>query len=394
METKMKKKWGQSFCAAMALTLLLCGCAGSPLNGKSDDGNDSSENSTPAQTETEKTEDANTDESGENDTSEKEATEKEADGDDGNEDNENEETALSDEEALEYELYNLYIDINNEMVGWLDEVISSYFEAVVYQQEFELYEEDTDYYWCLSNASSFYDNMESAKALVEGKSGKDALDKAYIKLYPVMKELAQTLDQVAEYTDLKSYVDDDFAKGKEYHATIWEKYELYVALAETFIDELTTVANARSLEELEMLKEQGYEATYALIKMITTAQEIQAAIYEQGIDDSQVLELDIESLQPLYDQYVEEVQIILDFMKDENIMYEEGFPVKSASYSLLESDIQDSKVALTDLFERVRNQEALDEFELNSGIAADGTIAQFNESLSNMIDNYNNTLNY
>lgn len=390
----MKKKWGQSFCAAMALTLLLCGCAGSPLNGKSDDGNDSSENSTPAQTETVKTEDANTDESGESDTSEKEATEKESDGDGGNADNENEETALSDEEALEYELYNLYIDINNEMVGWLDEVISSYFEAVVYQQEFELYEEDTDYYWCLSNASSFYDNMESAKALVEGKSGKDALDKAYIKLYPVMKELAQTLDQVAEYTDLKSYVDDDFAKGKEYHATIWEKYELYVALAETFIDELTTVANARSLEELEMLKEQGYEATYALIKMITTAQEIQAAIYEQGIDDSQVLELDIESLQPLYDQYVEEVQIILDFMKDENIMYEEGFPVKSASYSLLESDIQDSKVALTDLFERVRNQEALDEFELNSGIAADGTIAQFNESLSNMIDNYNNTLNY
>lgn len=394
MEAKMKKKWGQSFCAAMALTLLLCGCAGSPLNGKSDAGNDSSENSTPAQTETEKTEDANTDESGESDTSEKEATEKEADGDDGNEDNENEETALSDEEALEYELYNLYIDINNEMVGWLDEVISSYFEAVVYQQEFELYEENTDYYWCLSNASSFYDNMESAKVLVEGKSGKDALDKAYIKLYPVMKELAQTLDQVAEYTDLKSYVDDDFAKGKEYHATIWEKYELYVALAETFIDELTTVANARSLEELEMLKEQGYEATYALIKMITTAQEIQAAIYEQGIDDSQVLELDIESLQPLYDQYVEEVQIILDFMKDENIMYEEGFPIKSASYSLLESDIQDSKVALTDLFERVRNQEALDEFELNSGIAADGTIAQFNESLSNMIDNYNNTLNY
>ncbi len=389
----MKKKWGQSFCAAMALTLLLCGCTGSP-NGKSDDGNDSSENSTPAQTETVKTEDANTDESGESDTSEKEATEKESDGDGGNADNENEETVLSDEEALEYELYNLYIDINNEMVGWLDEVISSYFEAVVYQQEFELYEEDTDYYWCLSNASSFYDNMESAKALVEGKSGKDALDKAYIKLYPVMKELAQTLDQVAEYTDLKSYVDDDFAKGKEYHATIWEKYELYVALAETFIDELTTVANARSLEELEMLKEQGYEATYALIKMITTAQEIQAAIYEQGIDDSQVLELDIESLQPLYDQYVEEVQIILDFMKDENIMYEEGFPVKSASYSLLESDIQDSKVALTDLFERVRNQEALDEFELNSGIAADGTIAQFNESLSNMIDNYNNTLNY
>ena len=39
------------------------------------------------------------------------------------------------------------------MVGWLDEVISSYFEAVVYQQEFELYEEDTDYYWCLSNKS-------------------------------------------------------------------------------------------------------------------------------------------------------------------------------------------------------------------------------------------------
>lgn len=388
----MKRKWVQSFCAAMAVTLLLCGCAGSPLN--QDKNNDSDESSAPAQTDMTKADEAKTDESATSDTAEKD----EAGTEDGagaeNPGDENEEPALSDEEALEYELYNLYIDINNEMVGWLDEVISSYFEAVVYQEEFELYEENTDYYWCLSNSSAFYDDMESAKTLVEEKSDKDALDKAYINLYPVMKELAQTLDEVAEYTDLKSYADDDFAKGKEYHAAIWANYEQYAALAEAFIDELTTVADAKSREELEMLKAQGYEATYALVKMITTAQEIQTAIYGQEIDDSQILELDIEALQPLYDQYVEEVQTVLDFMKDEDAMYEEGFPIKSASYNLLKDDIRDSKTALTDLFERVRNQESLSEFELTSGIPADGTIAQFDEALSNMIDNYNRTLNY
>ncbi|MCB7320407.1 DUF3829 domain-containing protein [Lacrimispora sp. 210928-DFI.3.58] len=309
----------------------------------------------------------------------------------GTESAEEAEASALEEEAADLELYNLYIDINNIMVDRFSDVIASYFKYVDFQEEFVPLDED---YWCLSSVSTFYTKMDDAKELAEQKKEKDELDEIFLSLYPAMYELATTLDEVEEYTDMKSYLDDDYAKGKELHAVIWKDYAEYETLGNAFLDKLSAVAAERREASMEQLKADGYEATYAINKMIDTAQEIQTAIYEQGIDDTCILELDIEALQELYDQYVEEVQICLDYLADEDGMYEEGYPINSGYFSLFDDAIKESKTTLTELFQRVREQKPVDEFMLRSSFAEDGTIQKFNETISEIIDDYNKMLSY
>ena len=301
--------------------------------------------------------------------------------------------ALKEQEdaAIASELYNTYIEVNNTMVGRFGDVLTSYFKYVEVQEEFVLLDED---YWCLSNISTFYESMDRAYELANQKTQKDELDEAYLELYPVMRELSSTLDEVYQYTDLKSYVDDDYAKGKEYHAIIWKDYTQYETLSAAFIEQLSSVAYEKRMEDMQSLKEAGYEGTYSVMKLITTAQEIQDAIYAQGIDDSRLIELDIEALQPLYDQYVEEVQICLEYLADENAMAEEGFPTNSSYYSFFEDAVGKSKLALTELFQRVEKQDPVDEFYLDSYFPDDGTIANFDDTVSDIISNYNSMLGY
>lgn len=377
----MGRKWGKVFCTVLTLSLLLCGCADSPA-GSDNAKNDNETAQAEKGSEEKSTEETDTDKNA------NEETDAEADFTNGGN---SESVETDDAQELENKLYNVYIDINNEMVDYFNTVIASYFDYVDFQEEFVLSQDD---YWCMSNISTFYDDMETANELLEKKSEKDALDQAYAKLYPVMLKLAETIDAVAEYTDMKYYLDDDYAKGAEYHAIIWETYNQYEPLADQFMDELSIAADARSRAEMEMLKAEGYEATYALVKMISTAQEIQSAIYAQDIDDYNVLSLDIEALQPLYDQYVEEVQTVLDFMKDEDAMYAEGFAVTSSAYNMLEDSIKNAKIALTDLFERVKKQEQPEEYELDSEFATDGTIRNFDECVSDVIDKYNRLIGY
>ena len=66
----------------------------------------------------------------------------------------------------------------------------------------------------------------------------------------------------------------------------------------------------------------------------------------------------------------------------------------SAYYSSFERNIRESKTALTDLFQRVRDQKGLESYELNSAFAADGSIENFFDTLSNIIDDYNRLINY
>jgi len=292
-------------------------------------------------------------------------------------------------EDFELELFNTYVDINNIMVGDLDNVLSGYFDYVGYQEEFVLEEED---YWCLSVISTFYEYMEQARELAEQKTEKSELDQAYLNLYPVMKELAETLDEVEQYTDMLSYVDDDYEKGRELHAVIWKDLQEYEILGNEFINQLAVTAEARREDSLQRMIEGGYEATYAFNMLILTAQDIQDAIYEQGVSDENLMELDLEALQPLYDRYVEAVETALECMEDEDAMYEEGYPVNSAYYSLFDDAIKESKVALTELFRRVKEQTPLEDYEIEFEL--EGSLSYFYGTISEIIDDYNEMISY
>lgn len=318
----------------------------------------------------------------EKETTEKETTEKEITSEKEEETTEEETEA---EEADDYTKYNAYIDVNNMMLDRLDFVIGSYFDDVDFQEEFTPYEED---YWCNSLGDYYIEKIDEAYALVDEKPEYPGLDKAYKDLYPVMRELMEDLDAVHEYTDLKSYLDDDYAKGKELHASIWKNVNLYFFLSDTFYEEMNEVADEQRAIDLVAYKEAGYMAHYYSMKVLITAQEIQSAIYDQGVTDENIIELDIEALRPLYNQFVEEVETCLNYFNDKDQLAKEEYYGITSIYT---GALKDTKVSLTELFKRVEEQRPLSDIDwmTHESIPRTGTIREFESELSDLIDEYN-----
>lgn len=290
---------------------------------------------------------------------------------------------------LEQELYDAYIQVNNAILGSLAEGIDRYFEEVKFQEKFSTVEKT---YQCQPIEEDFYDQINRAKKLLDKKPDEDELDQAFLDLYPVMKELAQTLDQVHEYTDSEEYKKDKYAEGKKLHALIWADYEEYKSLGNAFIEKLSDKASQQDEAVLEELKESGMEATYAFNVMINTAQEIQREISSQGINDVQVVDLDIDKLQGLYDRYMDNVKASLDHLADEEAMAAEGYPVNSPHYHSFETAIKDSQTALSGLFRRVREQKPVDEIYLDADEPGEGTIRKFDDTVGVLIEEYNQLL--
>lgn len=297
---------------------------------------------------------------------------------------------LSEEE--EQELYNLYIGLNNTMVGRLSSSLSKYFEYVDFQEEFTLLNGED--YFCYSLESTL-DDMDRADELVARKQEKSEVDDAYVALSPVMRELIQALNDVQEYTDEDSFLEDDFAKGRELHAVVWKSCNEYEPLGTAFVEKLSAVASAQRADDLEQMKAEGYVVTYSLVSMISTAQEIQTAIYEQGIeDDSMMLQLDTEALQPLYDRYMEEVETVLGYLNDEEALTNEGYPTQSAYYVTFEDAVENSAEELKEIFRKVEEQEEPGGYGIVNVFTVDGSIAGFNNKVSAMIDDYNRMISY
>ena len=122
---------------------------------------------------------------------------------------------------------------------------------------------------------------------------------------------------------------------------------------------------------------------------------IQQAIYEQGIEDnSMMLELDTEALQPLYDQYMEEVETVLAYLEDEEALRNEGYPTQSAYYVSFKEAAENSAEELKEIFRKVAEQEAPSDFTISNAFMVDGTISGFDSKVSAMVTDYNRMISY
>ena len=96
-------------------------------------------------------------------------------------------------QVSEIERYNAYIDANNVIINELDDAIYSYFSYVEYQEEFKALDPD---YWCLPVSDYSLQIMDSAYDIANSMETKEDIDSSYITLYPVMRELADKLNEV------------------------------------------------------------------------------------------------------------------------------------------------------------------------------------------------------
>lgn len=283
----------------------------------------------------------------------------------------------------EEKLYQTYIDIFNGIADHFDQMILSYFCFVDFQEEFTLLGEG---YACLGGAEQFYKDLDTANELLEKKQGKSELDQVYQRLEPVMREMAETFDLISVYAEEKRFEEDDYEKGKAYHAVIWRNYEKYLDLRNEFIARLADEVQIHQEEMLELFQTKGYEGSFALTKAVITMKEVQNAIYEQVRDDTQMLELDIDGLQPLYDQYMGEIESCMIYLENEELMAREGYPVDSEEYRVMKNAFQESGEALEALFERVRRGEEMS--AVDSAFAAEGSVTKFDEAVERSIYYY------
>ena len=296
-------------------------------------------------------------------------------------------------ESDELELYNLYVDVYNYMNGRFYDSLDRYFTYVAFEEEFSLLE---DYYTCYSLSDTQRKKIEDAYTMASSKNEKNALDESFLEMYPSLTTIFDTLDSIYNYADLKSYMDDDYAKAKEYHAALWSALAEYGTTASIFMTELDIVAQERMVESLQVMKDEGYVVLYDINMMLNCAGAIQTELYNQGITDENLIEMDLEAIQPLYDEFVGYVEEILSYENDSEQLRFEGIPENSAYWHTFLMSLKDTKVSLTGIIQRVKDQKPVSSFDLNTihAFAGDDTIASFYTGVSEMISDYNVMINY
>lgn len=300
-----------------------------------------------------------------------------------------EEEQQSEEElqAAEIEKYNAYINVNNFMGDRLQTVISGYFRRVEEKKEFQMIGTD---YWCNSLGKSYYEIINTANEYISKEPSFGTLDTAYEKLYPVLKKMMKAFDEIYDYGELETYLDDDYAGAKKLHAKVWKYYEKYIPLAETFFDEIEKLADKQREETLKELKEKGYEVRYSIIETISLGQDIQNFFYDNDITDANLLDTDLKKLDPLYKEFVKAVKVCYENIKDEEKLKKEGI----SSVSMFESALKDAKVSMSKLYKRIKDKKEVEEYEVNTAFPREDTIAGFNEKLGELISNYNSLTTY
>ncbi|MCM1027463.1 MAG: YiiG family protein [Roseburia sp.] len=296
-------------------------------------------------------------------------------------------------------LYNNYIEINNHMVGELNDALTQYFSEVNIESEtFEFVKENINNYFCYYPHSARYlGYAEEAYEAASGKSEKDALDQAYLDLYPSLQRLITVLGEIHAYTDDDGFLEDNFAKSQEQHTALMEALAEYLTYGDAFLNELGTVASQREREELEEMKEAGYEVLYALNMAMFSAEDLYNELYRQGIGNENVLDMDLTLVQPLYDEFTSYVDQVLQYDQDKEALKQEGLYVTvdgMRNWGFFVTALQNTHKSITAVLEKVQAGESLDMIAIRLSGSGNASVSSFAEGLSEVIDCYNDLVAY
>lgn len=348
--------------AAMVLSLSACGSASSARSGNSSSGTPESFQMPPKDT------------------------------DGGTEDG----TAVNElDEDTAQKLYNTYIDINNFMLGRINDSLEIYFDYVdIASEEFTLLDESNQHYICYSVPDSQLRSIEWAYETANSKGEKDALDQAFLDLYPHITALAQALNDIEIYTSFGDYLEDNFAKSQEQHTALLNVLADYFTAGDLFMDELDAVASERLMAQLELLKEEGYEVLYAMNMLINLAQSIESELYAQEVWNDNILDMDLTTIQPLYDEFSSYVDRILEYDDNKEALRAEGLNDSGYWFSFV-LYAEHTRDSISQVMEKVKKGEPLGEFDLMFDSApGQCNLTSFAEGISHVIDAYNSIISY
>ena len=279
----------------------------------------------------------------------------------------------------------------------IEQVASSldrYFSYVEFQEDFALLDNNSQDYSCYNISNKQLEYLENAYNMASLRKDPSDLDNSFLAMYPSAVELINCLNSIYQYTNEKVYVTDNYTKGKEFHTTLWNTIPDYMETGTLFMAELDIVADERNAIALEQLKENGYEVLYTINIMFQSINGIQNEIYNQSITDENILELNIEAIEPLYMEISANIDDILKYSEDKEKLQKEGIAVDSPFWHLFLTRLEDVEQSLETILQRVKDQKPYGYYnELVMSLPGKDSISSFRSGVSEIINYYNNFIN-
>ena len=230
-----------------------------------------------------------------------------------------------DPEVVDQIKYNVYVEMNNKMVDVLD-TLSDYYEVVEYADEFALLS-DSPYSYKYGISGYNTDILEDARYVATLEPVFDPLDYLTLQIIEPMRALMDTFSAISHNYD---YAADQYAKPKEYHQVIQANAGLFINLAYQYMDAVEEMSIERVEADEQRMKDEGQLLAYNFSHAITVVKKITAECYSQGVDDYNIVELDLAPIRPLYQELLDTIDAYHAVAGDNNQLMEESMTADGA----------------------------------------------------------------
>lgn len=277
-------------------------------------------------------------------------------------------------EEMDTVKYNIYVEMNNEIVEVLDNLYS-YYLVVEYADEFA-FVADTPYEYKY-DISPFDSSLVDDALLVAGmEPAFETLDDLTVQIAEPMRALMDTFDSIYSSYD---FSDNQYAKAKEFHAIIQANVDAFESLAYTYMDAVDVLAVERTAAEEQKMLDEGRIIIYNASHAITVTRELLNECYEQEVYDDNIQDLDLTAIYPLHDELTATVEAYNAAVEDKNQLMAESLS-GSPMYNM------DKLLQAVDwLVQQAESGTTVSE----PGRASLGSILYVEEVLGDCIDNYN-----
>lgn len=203
-----------------------------------------------------------------------------------------------DEETMDILKYNIYVELNNTVVEILDD-IDNYFLVVDTAEEFR-FRDDAEYSYGYRIKGFNMDSVEDAELVCNMAPAFETLDGLVEAMLPSMREIMETFDAIddSEYT----YEENQYQQPKENHTRLMACLDEFTAYAYEFLDQVDIIADERNAVYEAKMLEEGRLIIYNFSHMLTLSSQILDEIYDQGIDDYNLTDLDLTPVYPLFEE--------------------------------------------------------------------------------------------
>lgn len=192
-----------------------------------------------------------------------------------------------DAEAMDIFKYNVYVELNNTVVEIMNN-ISSYFLVVDTAETFRFREDATYAYgWRIRGIEP--DAVEDAR-LVSG------MEPAYETLDGLVEAMLPSLCEIMETFNAMGSSEDTYGES---HTRLMAHLEEFTAYANEYLDQFDVIADERNAVAEEKMLAEGRLILYSYSRMLTVSSCILDEIYNQGIDDYNLTELDLVPIYPM-----------------------------------------------------------------------------------------------